>query len=431
VLAFALALGAIGCSGASPLGPTVSVASAPRGPAASSPATAPHAPACGLSPGAPSARIGADKVAALRALADQTDTDAFVIVEDGHVILNAGNGDRRYELMSVSKSIVSLAVGALVDRERLSLDQPVADFVPAWRGTPKEAILVRHLLEHSSGLADERTTEKIYASADFVQFAIDAEAKDPPGTRFFYSNRAVNLLSGVVATASGQALDVWARESLFAPLGITDFGWSKDKAGNPHAMSGLQMRPLDVAKLGQLVLDDGRWCGTQVVSGAWLEASTRTYQKPGFQPHGLLWWLSPENKRVVLSRDVFDAWRSSGVPDAWIAKLAPLEGRTFDPKDFHQAIFTAMTGRTDKPTDADLEPYFAMTWKAGRPDAAIELGAIRSIVADGWGGQYIAIYPASKLVVVRLREINGPDDAKEPKRFLTEMEAILFPRPGG
>jgi CubicO group peptidase (beta-lactamase class C family) len=342
--------------------------------------------------------------------------------------LHVEDGERRYELMSVTKSVVSLAVGALVDRKKLSLDQPIADFIPAWRGTPKEAIRVRHVLGHSSGLADERTTEKIYASPDFVQFAIDAEVKHPPGTSFFYSNRAVNLLARVVAQASGKPLDEWTRESLFAPLGISDFGWTKDKAGNPHVMSGLQMRSRDAAKLGQLVLDDGRLCGEQIVSGAWLEQSTRTYQKPGFQPHGLLWWLRPENMRFGLDADLFASWRSTGVPEPWIAKLAPLEGRSFEPKDFHQAIFTAMTGRTDKPTDADLEPYYAMTWKAGRPDASVELGPIRSIVADGYGGQHIAVYPASKLVVVRLREISGPDDAKEPKRFLNEAEGILFPR---
>lgn len=389
-----------------------------------------RAPRCELERRAPT-RVDAAALTALRDLARETDTDALVVLEDGHVILELGEIDRRFELMSVTKSIVSLAVGILVDDGRLDLEQPVADFIPAWRGSPKEAILVRHVLEHSTGLEDERTTEKIYASPDFVELAIDTKAKSPPGTTFFYSNRAVNLLSRVVEVASGERLDVWAGRRLFAPLGISDFGWSRDKAGNPHAMSGLQMRPLDVAKLGQLVLDEGRWCDAQVVSRAFLETSTRTYHEPGFQPHGLLWWLNPESTRFGFSARLFAAWRASGVPEPFVSKLQSLEGRYFDRKDFHQAVFTALTGRVDKPTDAELAPYFEMTWKAGRPDADIELGPVRAIVADGYGGQTIAVYPRARIVLVRLRDVEDAEDAKEPKRFLPEAEAILFPRAGG
>jgi hypothetical protein len=87
-------------------------------------------------------------------------------------------------------------------RHEDTLEQPVAYFVPEWKGTPKAEITVAHLLSNTSGLADKRTTEDIYASGDFVKFAIGAELKTPPGKAFFYSNLSANLLPHVAKIPS-------------------------------------------------------------------------------------------------------------------------------------------------------------------------------------------------------------------------------------
>jgi CubicO group peptidase (beta-lactamase class C family) len=401
-------------------------APAPRVPERASAPPAPE-PTCTLERAAAPKRLTTDQLAALRNLATESDTDALLVVEDSQVVLDAGSLDRRYELMSVTKSVVSLAVGKLIDAGKLKLEQPVSDFIPEWKGTSKEAVLVRHLLEHTSGLDDKRTTEDIYASPDFVKFAIDAELKNAPGTKFFYSNRAVNLLAAIVEKAAGAPLDAWTKEHLFAPLGITDVGWSTDSAGHPQVMAGIQMRPADLAKLGRVVLDRGR-CGKQIVSTEWLEASTRTYQKVGFNPHGLLWWLEAEKVEVGFTAELFDTWRASGVPEDFIAKIKPLEGQYFEGKAFFQAIHTALTGKTDKPTDADLKPWYETTWMAGRPDGVAKHGPVRTISADGYGGQMLLVYPELGVVLVRLREISGPADAEQKRNFQREAKAILFPK---
>jgi CubicO group peptidase (beta-lactamase class C family) len=146
--------------------------------------------------------------------------------------------------------VVSLAVGLLLDEGRIkSLDQPVSDFYPEWRQGAKRRITIRHLLTHTSGLQNaQHTSEEIYPSGDFVQLALAAELTSEPGTAGAYNNKAVNLLAGVVEQASGQKLDAYLRERLFTPLGIVAFEWSRDDAGNPHAMSGLQIRPRDFAR---------------------------------------------------------------------------------------------------------------------------------------------------------------------------------------
>ncbi|MFO0756573.1 MAG: serine hydrolase domain-containing protein [Byssovorax sp.] len=403
------------------LGATLAACAPPLEPAARAPSPPPPTIA------ASSSRLSRATLAALTEAAFEADTDALVVLEDGKVVLEYGEAERPFELMSVTKSVVSLVIGQLVDEKLVRLDQPMTDFIPAWKGTPKAAITLRHILAHTSGLDDKPTTEDIYASDDFVKFAIDAELKHPPGERFSYSNRASNLLAAVVKSASGTALDERARARLFEPIGVRPGPWSTDKAGNVQVMAGLHLRPVDLARLGQLVLDEGRFAGRQIVSSAWIQASAETYQDGGFRAHGLLWWIDPEERLCGFSAKLFDGWRSSGVPEDFIAKLRPLEGKYFGPRrDFFRAVDKALSGQDREPKDVNLEPYYQMTWKSDRPDCEEKYGPVRAVVADGWGGQLLIVYPKQRVVVARLRDVASAEDAKEKKSFLATTNKILW-----
>ena len=97
-------------------------------------------------------------------------------------------------------------------------------------------------------------------------------ATAPAGQEFFYNTGALTLMSAIVRKAVGRPLDEFAREALFAPLGITDFEWIRVK-GDTDAGGGLRLRPRDMAKIGQLALAGGRWNDRQIVSKAWIDAS--------------------------------------------------------------------------------------------------------------------------------------------------------------
>jgi CubicO group peptidase (beta-lactamase class C family) len=113
----------------------------------------------------------------------------------------------------------------------------------------------------------------------------------PPGQEFFYNTGALTLLSAVMRKATGRPLDEFARENLFAPLGITGVEWGRVR-GDSDAGGGLRLRPRDMAKIGQLVLAGGRWNGRQIVSKEWIEASTtRKLEATDNQSYGYLWWL--------------------------------------------------------------------------------------------------------------------------------------------
>jgi CubicO group peptidase (beta-lactamase class C family) len=363
----------------------------------------------------------------LRARAVQTQSTAFVAERGGAEAAEAGEVDRPVEIMSITKSVVSLVIGQLVDRRLLTLDTSVAEYIPAWRGTPKEKISIAHLIEHTSGLADKPTTEDIYAAGDFVAFATAAELERAPGTQYSYSNRASNLLPEIVKQASGRPLDDWAGEHLFAPLEISDFTWSKDRAGNVQGMSGLCLSARSLARIGRLVLDRGTYRDREVVSRAWVDASTRTYRDAGLfwsrAPRGLGWFLDPENVEFGLSTRVFESWADARVPSSFTDRLRPLEGRFYPSQnEFRAAVQRAIHGKELPVSDRNLAPFYEMTWKANRPDTDVRYGPPRSISANGWGGQYLIAIPPKDLIVVRLRAV----EEDEPGNFFDDVNAIVL-----
>jgi CubicO group peptidase (beta-lactamase class C family) len=112
-----------------------------------------------------------------------------------------------------------------------------------------------------------------YAS-DPYRYALTRPVDTPPGTVWNYSGGSAALISAVLHQATGKTEDVLAQELLFDPLGIHDVAWVRYPGNNePLAASGLAMRPRDLTKLGQLVLNHGAWDGRQIVPAAWIDAS--------------------------------------------------------------------------------------------------------------------------------------------------------------
>jgi CubicO group peptidase (beta-lactamase class C family) len=238
-------------------------------------------------------RIDADALGRLLDAGQASNSDAIVILHDGELVgaWYAGGTPQRIEAMSATKSIVSLAVGRLLTTGAIaSLDVPVHHFYQAWNEGRKAHVTLRHLLNHTSGLHADRSTEAIYASDDFVRHALDSEITSAPGTEAFYNNSATNLVAGIVGRAAGQPMDEFLRRDLFARLGITDFSWTRDRAGNPHGMAGLQILPEDLARLGQLVLDRGVYDGERLIDVHFIDESL-AQASPHSANIGLLWWL--------------------------------------------------------------------------------------------------------------------------------------------
>jgi len=329
--------------------------------------------------------------------AEETHSDALVILRDGKLV-----GDWRFgkpagpiEAMSVTKSIVNLAIGRLVTTGKLRIEEPVATFYPQWKGTPKEKVTVRHLLDHTSGLQANPSAQEVYESRDIVKLALEAPVAAEPGTAFFYNNKAVNLLSGVVEKVSGKKLDEYQRDEVFAPLGVTRFSWMRDPAGNPHCMAGVQLDPLDLAKIGQLMLDEGTFQGRRLLTADWARSSVR--KGDGVSKSGLLWWPLPAWSKLEVTDETLDAWRKGGADPAFVEKMATLRGKPISSEGELLPLLDGLFG-----AGQGIQTYMMNVRAKGLPGPKATTGPIVGFNGNGYLGQYVAVLPASRLVVVRM-----------------------------
>lgn len=335
---------------------------------------------------------------ALRKRAAETHSSAVVILRDNQLVDAWYSGERgKIELMSCTKSIVNLAIGRLIDTGKIkSLDQPVYEFYPQWKQGRKKLITIRHLLNHTSGLQNvPLTTEEIYPSPDLIKLALSAELSDEPGSKFSYNNKAVNLIAGVVKVASGKRMDLYFKDEFFQPMGITDFAWDLDPAGNPHSMSGLKLNAIDFAKFGQLILDKGMWNGKRMVSEKWIEDS----MKPG-QPYeplcGLLWWLKPDYTHYLIDDKKLKELEAAGLDKSFLEKLAPLNGREFESLSGYENALSEVLG----PDWRKVLEGQKLREKGLTLSRRIYGDAV-GYSANGYLGQYLVIYPKERLVAVR------------------------------
>ena len=232
---------------------------------------------------------------------DKRFTTALALLHKGELVGEwyRGKEPRPVHAMSVTKAALNLVIGRLVTLGELdSVDVPVHQFYPQWAEDEKRSgITIRHLLAYSSGLDSGQPAGPINQSEDFVQFALEAPLEAEPGSETIYSNNGTNLLGGIVGRIIDEPLDEFLADDLFGLLGIEDFRWDTDRAGNPQGMAGLQLTAGDLARLGQLALDRGHWQGERLIDAEWFAESFEP--ATGSSNIGLIWFLEKDGDEVV------------------------------------------------------------------------------------------------------------------------------------
>ena len=216
--------------------------------------------------------------------------------------------ETKHDIRSISKSITSLLIGIAVNEDSFPpLTSSVVDYFPEYadlRTTKNARINFQHLLTMSHGLRwDEsrgwksqgNNERQLLEAKDPYRYVLEQRMALPPGVSFNYCGGATSLLAAALAKAVGKRIDVFAAEKLFEPLGITDVEWlSFTGSTELAAFAGLRLRPRDLAKLGQLMVDDGRWNGNQIVPASWIRESTKPRMNTdghGALYYGYQWWL--------------------------------------------------------------------------------------------------------------------------------------------
>jgi CubicO group peptidase (beta-lactamase class C family) len=243
--------------------------------------------------------------------------DGVTVVRNGYVVADATvypfGPDSRHIIHSCTKSIVSALIGIAIERGYIEgVDQPMLNFFPersvANLDAEKEALTLEHLLTMASGLEcrdsylyNWRGLEQMRASGDWVQFVLDLPVAEPPGSRFEYCNGASFLLSAIIQETTGKSALAFAQEHLFGPLGISDVEWPSNPQGINIGWGELHMRPHDMAKIGYLYLNKGRWDGEQIVPSDWVQTSTRKHIAATLQDgYGYQWWVTDSGVYMAL-----------------------------------------------------------------------------------------------------------------------------------
>jgi CubicO group peptidase (beta-lactamase class C family) len=213
--------------------------------------------------------------------------DSFQVHHCGEPLVeqyyNGYTGSTRHELQSATKSYTAVLVGIAIDQGLIrDVDQPIVELLPAYAGLltdEKAGITVAHLLTMTSGLAwtdfgARNSFERIAAAEDSVAFILAEPLVTSPGEAFFYNTGSSHLLSAIVHYNAGMATAAYADRHLFGPLGVEDVVWPALRDGVSQGGWGMEARPSDFAKLGQLLLDEGVWRGERIVSEAFVDAAT-------------------------------------------------------------------------------------------------------------------------------------------------------------
>ncbi|WP_321797856.1 serine hydrolase [Caballeronia sp. J97] len=247
------------------------------------------------------------------------DVYSLLVVKDGKLIFErygaGASRDSNYELYSVTKSVTSMVAGILIGNGEVSLDDSVATKLAAWRPdlradfADKRDVELKHVLSMSSGLHYDfkpKDDPIYYAAPDRLKLAAQTNPKAAPGSEFEYTDINPILAAAMLSAAAHQPVEQYAQAKLFGPLGMKHAVWARaDRSGLVSAGWGLRLRAVDMAKIGMLVLDHGRWQGRQIVPRTWITQMT----SPGVAPYfGYYWWIN----NIVQKETEFDAMGFKG-----------------------------------------------------------------------------------------------------------------------
>jgi len=239
--------------------------------------------------------------------------DSVLVTRHGRIVLDVHYAPfkpgMKHAVNSVTKGVVgTLTAIALKEGTLDRVDAPVLGFFPertvANLDESKKAMTLQSLLDMTSGLSwrEPLTAEppesmlQMERSRDWIGFVLDRPMAQPPGVSFNYDSGTWQLVSAIITKQAGVDTLSYARQKLFAPLGIIDVAWRLDPQGVPIGGYGLFMHPRDMAKIGYLYLRHGEWEGRQLLAPAWV---ARVFSPPVEMGLGAFryangWWTLPD-----------------------------------------------------------------------------------------------------------------------------------------
>jgi CubicO group peptidase (beta-lactamase class C family) len=245
-----------------------------------------------------------ENLSALIRFCDSTKADEILLHHKGNIIAhwkrtectvldsgcsNPDCGSPYMGTASMVKSWTGIVIGILIDKGLIdSVDAPVCKYIPEWKAGCRNQVTIRHLLTMTAGI-NRKGPSGVLSQANMNQYVLNLKPDTLPGVRFSYSNETVQLLGVIMENATGKKANEVFEEYLFAPLNMDSTTLALDSAGNVIVYGGCKTTVNDAAKIGRLMLNQGVYDNTQIVSGAWVKASVTPHSLAPY--YGYLWWI--------------------------------------------------------------------------------------------------------------------------------------------
>ena len=222
-----------------------------------------------------------------------------------------------HTMQSGSKSVTSALIGIAIRRGEIpGVDVKAMPYFAAFEVAPdprRDRMRLRDVLTMTAGIQwDESSNCPVMeGKEDWIRYVLDQPMAAEPGKVFVYNSGATELLAYLIWKATGKQADDYAKEHLFAPLGI-DFYWKRTPMGLADTEGGLYLKPRDLAKIGYLYLNDGVWDGTRILPPGWVRDSTRwsVATDENSYGYGYKWWVI--SRKGPNAREAYAAWGYGG-----------------------------------------------------------------------------------------------------------------------
>jgi CubicO group peptidase (beta-lactamase class C family) len=261
----------------------------------------------------------------VRGILDETwrDVHGVLLYQHGKLVMEeyfyGYDIDRTHQMRSATKSIVGALAGIAIDRGAIpgagEAALPLLTYATYDNPDPRKSrITLGDLLAMRSGLAcndyDAKSpgNEQVIDEApDWVKATMDLPVLDDPGAVAHYCSGGVAVVGRITENRTGMTLPAFARDHLFAPLGIqpSQWRWNYTLTNENKEYSQIHLRPRDMLKIGLMYADGGRWRGRQVISSSWVAESLSRQSRIDGTSYGYFWWLqrfdvdTPQGKRAV------------------------------------------------------------------------------------------------------------------------------------
>jgi len=241
----------------------------------------------------------------------QIGIQSVTVMRNGYIVLDSYihpyEDGQKHKMFSITKSIISALIGIAINKGFIKdVDQKIVEIFPNKEiknlDDRKKSITVKHLLMMVSGLQANDGWEKnwvglfdMQASDNWTQYTLNLPMEANPGERFEYYNCNSHLLSAIINKTTGMKTIDFANKYLFEPIGIKNVKWDTSPEGVNIGYVGLWLEPKEMAKIGLLYLNKGKWNGIQIISSNWIEESTKPYHDSRLrgQKYGYQWWINP------------------------------------------------------------------------------------------------------------------------------------------